>query len=80
LPTAPEPEAWEVIYYQASDEGCPADEFLDGCPTKVSAQLIAVITGMRKPWLTAFSERDYDAVRRLGEDHRNHFPRRIKLV
>ncbi len=39
---------------------------------------IAVITGMRKPWLTVFSDRDYEAVRRLGDDHRSQLPRRIR--
>ena len=38
---------------------------------------IAVITGMRKPWRTKFSERDYQRVRRLGEEHRQNYPRRI---
>lgn len=38
---------------------------------------IAVITGMRKPWRTAFSDRDYAAVCRLGEDHQACYPRRI---
>jgi hypothetical protein len=38
---------------------------------------IAVITGMRKPWRTKFSERDYSRVRRLGDDHRRKFPRSI---
>lgn len=38
---------------------------------------IAVITGMRKPWRTKFSERDYGRVRKLGEDHRSNLPRRV---
>jgi hypothetical protein len=38
---------------------------------------IAVITGMRKPWRTTFSERDYRRVRELGEEHRRNRPRRI---
>jgi hypothetical protein len=38
---------------------------------------IAVITGNRKPWRTTFSERDYAAVRKLGDDHRHTYPRRI---
>jgi hypothetical protein len=38
---------------------------------------IAVITGMRKPWRTTFSERDYQRVRVLGEEHRQNHPRRI---
>ena len=38
---------------------------------------IAVITGLRKPWRTAFSERDYQRVRELGDEHRQNYPRRI---
>lgn len=38
---------------------------------------IAVITGLRKPWRTTFSERDYRTVRRLGADHLSQYPRRI---
>lgn len=145
MPTTPRPDGWDVIYYRTTDGRCPADEFLDSCPVKVSAQLvavlddvagappprysgggrweamhgamggfyevraqgprreqfrlfcvlengtseelarrglhrsaIAVITGLRKPWMTAFTERDYESVRRLGKDHRAQFPRRIK--
>ena len=38
---------------------------------------IAVITGMRKPWRTAFSDRGYQRVRKLGADHQANHPRRI---
>ena len=38
---------------------------------------IAVITGMRKPWRTVFSERDYQRVRELGGEHQQNYPRRI---
>lgn len=136
--------AWDVVYYKAADERVPAIDFLDGCPTKVAANLlavldavaeapppqysgggkweamhgtmggyyevrasgpgreqfrlfcvlenadqaelrrrglpgpaIAVLTGMRKPWRTAFTEREYRAARALGDDHRANFPRRI---
>ena len=138
-------EPWDVVYYRTDDEVVPADDFLDACPPKVSAQFaavlddgaeappprysgggrweampgsmggycevraqgpkreqfrlfcilengtpeemtrrglsrptIAVITGMRKPWMTPFSEHDYEAVRRLGADHRGQLPRRIR--
>jgi hypothetical protein len=37
----------------------------------------AVITGMRKPWRTTFSEGDYRRVRELGIDHQQNHPRRI---
>ena len=146
MPAALRPiEPWDVVYYRTDDEVVPADDFLDGCPTKVSAQFaavlddvaeappprysgggrweamhgsmggyyevraqgprreqfrlfcilengapeemtrrglsrptIAVITGMRKPWMTPFSEHDYEAVRRMGDDHRGQHPRRIR--
>ncbi len=38
---------------------------------------IAVISGMRKPWRTKFSERDYRRVRNLGKEHQRNYPRRI---
>lgn len=38
---------------------------------------IAVITGLRKPWMTAFREADYRAVRQLGEDYLATAPRPI---
>jgi hypothetical protein len=38
---------------------------------------IAVVTGMRKPWRTVFSEHDYKSVRDLGDEYRRNYPRRI---
>jgi hypothetical protein len=38
---------------------------------------IAVVTGVRKPWRTTFTGRDYERVRELGDDHKRNFPRRI---
>jgi len=38
---------------------------------------MAVITGLRKPWRTAFSDRDYQRVRELGADHQANHPPRI---
>ena len=136
--------AWDILYFEDSDRSVPAIEFLNNCPTRVAANLlavldavaeapppqysgggkweamhgsmsgyfevraggpgreqfrlfcilenadpaellergitqpaIAVITGLRKPWLTTFSERDYRAVRMLGDDHKASYPRRI---
>lgn len=136
--------AWDVVYYRAPDKSVPAMDFLEGCPTKVAANLLAVLeavaeapppqysgggkweamhgtmggyfevrasgpgreqfrlfcllenadatelrrrglaspalavlTGMRKPWRTKFSERDYRGVRLLGNDHQSNVPRRI---
>lgn len=39
---------------------------------------LAVITGMRKPWRTTFSERDYQRVRELGDEYKQNYPRRIE--
>lgn len=44
----------------------------------LSRPAIAVIAGLRKPWVTAFSDRDYARIQRMGDDHRAQFPRRIK--
>jgi hypothetical protein len=54
----------------------------NGTPSELSRRglrkpAIAVITGMRKPWRTVFSDRDYKHVRDLGSEHRNNFPRRL---
>ena len=38
---------------------------------------IAVIAGMRKPWRTTFSERDYDRIGQLGDEYKSDHPRRI---
>jgi len=45
--------------------------------TGLPGPAIAVITGMRKPWRTVFSQADYAHVRDLGESYRITFPRRI---
>lgn len=38
---------------------------------------VAVLTGMRKPFKTTFSDRDYASVRRIGDSHRSRRPRCI---
>ena len=43
----------------------------------LSKPAIAVITGMRKPHRTVFSDREYTRVRAMGNDHRRQLPRRI---
>lgn len=43
----------------------------------LSKPAIAVITGMRKPWKTSFDTGEYASVRRLGDQHRSIYPRRI---
>lgn len=56
------------------ENGTPGELARRGLPRPA----IAVIAGMRKPWMTAFSDRDYMRIRRMGDDHRSLFPRRIK--
>ena len=43
------------------------------CPHRPSSFL----TGLRKPWRTKFNEREYRAVRALGDDHMSSVPWRI---
>lgn len=38
---------------------------------------IAAITGMRKAWMTTFSDGDYKKVRKTGDVHKSNFPRSI---
>jgi hypothetical protein len=38
---------------------------------------IAVLTGLVKPWRSTFDDRDYQAVRALGDEYRATYPRRI---
>ena len=54
----------------------------NGSPAELSKRglvgpAIAVLTGMSKPSMTKLKLADYRAVRRLGDDHRAQFPRRI---
>ncbi len=35
--------AWDVVYYRASEGNVPAIDFLDVCPVKVAANLLAVL-------------------------------------
>ncbi len=35
--------AWDIVYYEAPDGSVPAIDFLDGCPVKVAANLLAVL-------------------------------------
>ncbi len=76
-------------YYEVRAQGPGREQFRlfsileNGTPDELGQRglarpAIAVITGLRKPWMTVFSERDYEAVRRLGDDHRAQLPRRIR--
>jgi hypothetical protein len=136
--------AWDVVFYETPAGEVPAAAFLDACPPKVRATILAVldavaaapppafagggkweamhgsmggyyevrvtgpgreqfrlfcvlenadepelhrrgldgpaiaaVAGMRKPHRTVFRERDYAAVRDLGDDHIRCYPRRI---
>ena len=136
--------SWDIVYYAPAGGEVPAHMFLDGCPTKVRAQMratldavaeappprfsgggyweamkgklagyyevratgpkreqfrlfcilenadraeltrrglprpaIAVIAGLRKPWMTAFGEADYERIRAAGDAYLANFPRRI---
>lgn len=38
---------------------------------------IVVLDGRRKPWRTTLSAADYRAVKKLGDEHKRQYPRRI---
>lgn len=46
---------WGVAYYQAHDGRIPAEDFLDACPAKVAAKLLAVLEVVRRAPPPAFS-------------------------
>lgn len=46
---------WGIAYYQKPNGTVPAEEFLDGCPTKVEAKLLAVLEAVRQAPPPAFS-------------------------
>jgi hypothetical protein len=39
---------WGVVYYRAPDGSIPAEKFLDSCPTKVEATILAVLEAVRR--------------------------------
>ena len=41
---------WDIVFYKAADESVPTDDFLDACPVKVRAQLLAVLDGVEQVW------------------------------
>lgn len=47
--------AWGIVYYVAGDGSVPAEDFLDSCPTKVEANLLAVLEVVRAAPPPAFS-------------------------
>lgn len=46
---------WSIAYYQASDGTIPAADFLASCPTKVAANIFAVLEAVRAAPPPAFS-------------------------
>lgn len=75
-------------YYEVRTQGPGREQFRLFCVLEnaavdelrrrgLSGPAIAVLAGLRKPWMTKFSDRDYRRIRRFGEDHRANFPRRI---
>jgi len=39
---------WGIVYYQARDGSVPAEAFLDSCPLKVEATILAVLEAVRQ--------------------------------
>ena len=76
--------AWDVVYYRSRDGSISGVEFLDNCPTKVAAHLLAVLDAVAESPPPQYSGggkwevmHGSMAGRALGEDHRSSFPRRI---
>jgi len=46
---------WGVVYYRQADGQVPAEAFLDSCPTKVEATILAVLQAVRAAPPPAFS-------------------------
>jgi len=76
-------------YYEVRQSGPSREQFRlfcileNGSPEELGRRglpgpAIALITGMRKPWMTKFSGRDYRRVLDLGTEHLAQYPRRIK--
>lgn len=75
-------------YYEVRAQGPAREQFRLFCILEnaepeelrqrgLSAPAIAVITGLRKRWMTTFSDADYRRVRRLGADYLATTPRRL---
>jgi hypothetical protein len=46
---------WGIVYYQTDADEVPAEVFLDSCPTKVEATILAVLEAVRAAPPPAFS-------------------------
>ncbi len=75
-------------YYEVRASGPKREQFrlfciLENADAATLAQrglpgpAVAVITGMRKPWMTTFTDADYRRVRGLGDAYLASYPRRI---
>jgi hypothetical protein len=40
--------SWGIVYYKARDGSVPAEAFLDACPLKVEATILAVLEAVRQ--------------------------------
>jgi Txe/YoeB family toxin of Txe-Axe toxin-antitoxin module len=40
--------SWGIVYYKAGDGTVPADQFLESCPDKVEATILAVLEAVRE--------------------------------
>jgi Txe/YoeB family toxin of Txe-Axe toxin-antitoxin module len=47
--------AWGIVYYRTEQSEIPAEEFLNACPTKVEATILAVLEAVRAAPPPAFS-------------------------
>ena len=47
--------AWGVVYYERANGDVPAEDFLDSCPPKVEATILAVLEAVRQAPPPAFS-------------------------
>src|SRR3954451_23128982 len=46
---------WGIVYYEQPDGTVPFEDFLDNCPTKVEATILAVLEAVRAAPPPAFS-------------------------
>jgi hypothetical protein len=46
---------WDVVYFKATDDSIPAEEFLEGCPAKVEAKFQAILDAVAAAPPPAFS-------------------------
>jgi hypothetical protein len=47
--------AWDIVYYKTANGDIPAVDFLVGCPTKVRANMLAVLDAVAEAPPPSFS-------------------------